>query len=218
MADRTKSVKPISLEDFEIELELYKQGYKYICGVDEVGRGPLVGPVTVCAAIMDLEKLVSGVTDSKKLSEKKREALFPKILENAICYNVAEADNKVIDEINILNATKNCMLKAVAGLSVKPDFVLVDAVKLDFGIPSRAIIHGDALSYNIGAASIIAKVTRDRYMEELDAIYPQYGFKKNKGYGTKEHVEAIIEHGVTPLHRPLYVKSAVASYEQKNNR
>lgn len=206
------------LDDFQFECELVKKGCKYICGIDEVGRGPLAGPVTVCAAIMNLEKLVEGVTDSKKLSEKKREKLFPEILENCIAYRIEEADNKRIDEVNILNATKECMLKAVENLSVKPDYILVDAVKLDFSIPSLAIIHGDALSYCIGAASIIAKVTRDRFMIEQDVIYPEYGFKKNKGYGTKQHIEAIISCGMTPLHRLQYVESAISGYEQKNNR
>ncbi len=206
------------ISDFAPENELIKKGYKYICGVDEVGRGPLAGPVTVCAAVIDISKFCDGVTDSKKLSEKRRELLFPEIEKCCLCYKVVFVDAKRIDEINILNATKECMVKAVETLEILPDIVLIDAVKLDLSVESKSIIHGDALSYAIGCASILAKVSRDRYMARCDEQYPEYGFKKNKGYGTKEHIEAIIKYGVTPLHRAQFVQSAVEHYEQKGGR
>lgn len=189
----------------------YRQkGYRYVCGVDEVGRGPLAGPVTVCAVIMDLDNLVEGVNDSKKLTEKRREALFDKIREAAVCYNIVSLDNGVIDEINILNATKEAMKQAVCGLSVKPDVVLIDAVDLQLPYPTHSIIHGDALSYSIGAASILAKVHRDRLMVEYDKVFPEYGFASNKGYGSAKHIAAVKEFGPTPIHRKTFIKNFVS--------
>ena len=164
-----------------------ERGAKYICGVDEVGRGPLAGPVTVCAVIMDLSKIVEGVDDSKKLTEKRREKIFPLICDSAVDYSIVSVSPEVIDDINILNATKQAMSQAVMNLKVKPDVVLVDAVQLDVPYKTHAIIKGDALSYTIGCASILAKVTRDEYMKKMDEIYPDYGFKSNKGYGSAMH-------------------------------
>ena len=175
--------------------------------MDEVGRGPLAGPVTVCAVIMDLDKLVSGVNDSKKLTAKKREALYDKIIASAIDYNIVSLDNDVIDRINILAATKEAMKQAVCGLKVKPDVVLVDAVKLEIPYFVHSIIHGDALSYSIGAASILAKVYRDRLMDDYDKIFPEYGFSSNKGYGSAKHIAALKEFGPTPIHRKTFIKN-----------
>lgn len=183
------------------------QGAKYICGIDEVGRGPLAGPVTVCAVIMNLSEIVDGVDDSKKLSEKKREKLFPLIKNAAVDYSIVNIEPAVIDEINILNATKKAMKQAVENLKVKPDVVLVDAVQLDIPYKTHAIIKGDALSYTIGCASILAKVTRDEYMKEIDALYPEYGFKSNKGYGSAAHIAALKEKGATPVHRKSFIKN-----------
>lgn len=182
-------------------------GYRYICGVDEVGRGPLAGPVTVCAVIMDLDKIVEGVRDSKKVSEGKREQLYDKILEAAVAYKVVSLDNYVIDEINILNATKRAMKSAICELEVKPDIVLIDAVELDIPFKSHSIIKGDDLSYTIGAASIIAKVTRDRMMRDYDGLFPEYGFASNKGYGSAKHIAALKEYGATPIHRRSFIKN-----------
>lgn len=184
-------------------------GAKYICGVDEVGRGPLAGPVTVTAVIMDLDKIVEGVDDSKKLSEKKRERLYGGILSAAVAVSTVSLDNNVIDEINILNATKRAMKNAVEGLSVRPDVVLVDAVQLDIPYKVHAIVHGDALSYSIGCASIIAKVTRDRYLREMAEVYPEYGFESNKGYGSAKHIAALKQYGATPLHRKTFIKNFI---------
>ena len=184
-----------------------KKGCRYICGVDEVGRGPLAGPVTVCAVIMDLDKLASGVNDSKKLTAKKREALYDKIIASAIDYKIVSLDNDVIDRINILAATKEAMKQAVCGLKVKPDVVLVDAVKLEIPYSVHSIIHGDALSYSIGAASILAKVYRDRLMDDYDKIFPEYGFSSNKGYGSAKHIAALKEFGPTPIHRKTFIKN-----------
>ncbi|MDD4839468.1 MAG: ribonuclease HII [Clostridia bacterium] len=192
------------------ERQLLAKGYRYICGVDEVGRGPLAGPVTCSAIIMDLEHIIEGVNDSKKVSEIKRKKLFPLILENAISICTMSFDNHKIDEVNILNATKACMVEAILGLETKPDIVLVDALKLDLPYPTKAIIHGDALSYTIGAASIVAKVSRDEFMCELAKVYPQYGFEKNKGYGTAVHIEAIKKFGATPYHRESFIKNFVS--------
>lgn len=185
------------------------RGCRYICGVDEVGRGPLAGPVTVAAYVTDFSRLTEGVNDSKKLSEKKREKLFSELKDKAICYNVVSLDNNVIDKINILNATKQAMKQAIEGLTVKPDVVLIDAVELDIPYRTHSIIRGDALSYSIAAASIIAKVTRDRFMTELDAVFPEYGFASNKGYGSKKHIEALLKYGPTPLHRKTFIRNFV---------
>ena len=190
------------------------QGAKYICGVDEVGRGPLAGPVTVCAVIMDLDKIVVGVDDSKKLSEKKREKLFDPIVNAAIAKSVVSLDNEYIDEVNILNATKDAMKRAIESLDVRPDVVLVDAVNLDIPYKTHAIIKGDALSYSIGCASIIAKVTRDGFMKKLDEVYPGYGFASNKGYGSAQHIAAIKEKGPCPVHRRTFIKNFISGDEE----
>lgn len=190
---------------------------KYIAGVDEVGRGPLAGPVVCCAVIMPLddENAADGVDDSKKVSEKKREALYDVLREKAVAYKICRIEPEEIDEINILEATRKCMKMCIEGLAVKPDLVLVDAVKPDVSVKTEAIIKGDAKSYNIGAASIIAKVFRDKLMEEYDETYPDYGFAKNKGYGTKVHIDAIKEKGICPIHRKTFTKNFLAE-EGKN--
>lgn len=192
----------------QIEQKLYEEGEKIICGIDEAGRGPLAGPVVVAAVIMPKESMIEGVNDSKKVSEKKRETLYEQIIKEAISYSVGIIDQREIDEINILNATKKGLTLAIKGLKVRPDRILVDALtKIDTcHIPYTSIIKGDAKSYSIAAASIIAKVTRDRIMREWDEVYPQYGFQKHKGYGTKKHIEAIEEYGLCPLHRLSFVK------------
>lgn len=193
----------------QIEENLHSQGIEYICGIDEAGRGPLAGPVVVAAAIMPKDSMIEGVNDSKKVSEKKRELLYEKITEEAIAWGVGIIDQKEIDRINILNATKEGLTEAVKSLNVKPDRIIVDALNgIDtLGIPYTSIIKGDAKCYSIAAASIIAKVTRDRIMREWDEIYPQYGFEKHKGYGTKAHIEAIKEYGLCPLHRLSFTKN-----------
>lgn len=187
------------------------ENVKLIAGVDEAGRGPLAGPVAVASVIMPLDedKIVAGVNDSKKLTEKKREKLFDDILKNAIAYHIELIDHKVIDEINILNATKLGMKNCIEKLEVKPDLALIDAVKLDVQVPTESIIKGDAKSYNIACASILAKVSRDRLMLELDEIYPEYGFKKHKGYGTKAHIEALKQYGKCEIHRDSFIKNFV---------
>lgn len=199
----------VTYDKLEYEKIEQAKGYKLIAGVDEVGRGPLAGPVVVACVIMPTDDLIDGIDDSKKVSEKKREKLYPLILEKAICVNIAVVDEKVIDEINILEATKKAMYEAVAGMKVQPEVVLIDAVKLDLPCKTVSIIKGDAKSYNIGAASIVAKVYRDRMMNEYAKIYPQYGFEKNKGYGTKAHIDAIKEFGATPIHRQSFIKNFV---------
>ena len=194
---------------FSFDNELRKQGYKYICGIDEAGRGPLAGPVSVCAIVMDLDEMIEGVNDSKKVSPKKRDTLFETIKQKALSYKCVMLDSKVIDEINILEATKKAMKEAVSGLSIKPDLILVDAVKIDFDCETRPIIKGDATSYSIASASIIAKVSRDKLMEEYEITYPDYGFAKHKGYGTAEHIKAIREKGPTPIHRKSFIGNFV---------
>ena len=190
---------------FAYERELRAQGAWLIGGMDEAGRGPLAGPVVAAAVVMPLDDIIEGVDDSKKLTEKKREKLFDLIINKAIAYKIVAVDEKVIDEINILNATKKAMTECVLGLSVRPDIVLVDAVKLALEVPTKAIIKGDALSYSIGAASILAKVYRDRLMQEYDAMYPWYGFAQNKGYGTKDHIDALKSVGPSPIHRRTFI-------------
>ena len=195
----------------EIEKDLHKKGFKYICGIDEAGRGPLAGPVVVAGAIMPEDSMIEGVNDSKKVSEKKREILYDKIIEEAISYSVAIIDEKIIDEINILNATKKGLTQVVGGQKVKPDIIIVDALNnIDtLGIPYTPIIQGDALAYSISCASIIAKVTRDRIMRQMDEIYPEYGFAGHKGYGTAKHIAAIKEYGLCKIHRRSFTKNFV---------
>jgi ribonuclease HII len=188
----------------EFETELYNNGINFIAGIDEVGRGPLVGPVVTAAVILPKDFYDERINDSKKLTEKKRELLYDVIMENAISVGIGISSEDVIDEINILNATKRAMLEAVNNLSVKPEHLLIDAVKLNTDIPQTSIIKGDAKSESIAAASIIAKVTRDRMMIELNKIHPEYDFKHNKGYGTKKHIEAIRKYGIIKEHRKTF--------------
>ena len=182
-------------------------GDTLVAGVDEVGRGPLAGPVVCCAVIMDLDNIIEGVKDSKKLSEKKREALFEEIKKRAISYCIYELDQTRIDEINILNAVKECMTKAVKGLSVQPSITLVDGVDTGLDINAQYLVKGDDKSYTIGCASILAKVYRDRLMSEYAKEFPEYGFEKHKGYGTKAHIEKIKEIGPCRLHRKTFIKN-----------
>ena len=199
------------LELLDYENQFKNKGYNLIAGVDEVGRGPLAGPVVTACVIMDLENLVEGVDDSKKLTEKKREELFDKIIAHAKSYKISSVSEQRIDEINILEATKECMTSSINGLDITPDVVLIDAVKLGgVGIEQCSIIKGDAKSYTIACASILAKVTRDRLMVSLDEKYPQYNLKKHKGYGTKEHIEAIKTHGPCPIHRKTFIKNFIS--------
>ena len=191
------------------ENKLYKsERIKYICGIDEAGRGPLAGPVVVGCVIMPKDSMIEGVNDSKKISEKKREQLYEVITKEAICYSVGIINEKVIDEINILNATKKALTEAIKDLKVKPDVIMVDALnKIDTcGIPYISMIKGDARVYSIACASIIAKVTRDRMMYEFDKAYPAYGFAKHKGYGTAFHIDAIKKNGLCSIHRKTFIK------------
>ena len=191
------------------ENKLYSEGLNYIAGIDEAGRGPLAGPVVVASVILPKDSLIEGINDSKKISETKREKLYEKILEEAVSYGVGIVWQDEIDEINILNATKKALTDAINQMEVKPDRILVDALdKIDTnGIPYTSVIKGDAKMYSIGAASIIAKVTRDRIMREYDEVYPEYGFAGHKGYGTAKHIEAIKTVGICPLHRRSFVKN-----------
>lgn len=200
----------------EYENELYDKGYKLICGIDEVGRGPLLGPVVTSAVILPVGYYNPEIKDSKKLSEKKREKLFDIITKDAISIGIGIVDEKKIDEINIYEATKVAMKMAIDNLSIKPDYVLIDAMKLDIDIPSNSIIKGDAKSESIAAASIIAKVTRDRMIDEIDKEYPMYDLKNNKGYGTKKHLEALKEYGPCKYHRYSY--SPVSDSLKMKNR
>ncbi|MEA4848782.1 MAG: ribonuclease HII [Clostridiaceae bacterium] len=192
----------------EYERKCYEKGYRLVAGVDEVGRGPLAGPVVAAAVILGEEVLIPGVNDSKKLSEEKREYLYGEIKSKALCCSIGIVDEKVIDEINILNATYIAMKKALEGLEKKPDFILLDAVTLKgIDIPQKGIVKGDSLSLSIAAASIIAKVERDRMISAYDEIYPQFGFSKHKGYGTREHIECIRKYGLLPIHRRSFTKN-----------
>ena len=206
-------------DKLKIERELLSQGFKTIAGVDEVGRGPLAGPVVCAAVIMPLKEIeiIQGVDDSKKLSPKKRELLAKLIRERALAYTVYEVNEKIIDEINILQATRLGMKNALESLKIVPDTVITDGnMTLDISFPQRSIVHGDALSYSIGAASIVAKVFRDALMEEYAKTYPAYGFERNKGYGTAEHIRAIKEHGICPIHRRTFVKKFWAGGEKNS--
>lgn len=192
----------------EFERDCYSKGYKIVAGVDEAGRGPLAGPVVAAAVILGEGVLIPGVNDSKKLSEAKREYLYNEIKEKALCCSVGIADEKTIDEINILNATYLAMKRALEGLPEKPQYILLDAVTLKcVDIPQKGIIKGDSLSLSIAAASIIAKVERDRIVSQYDELYPQYSFSRHKGYGTKEHIECIKKYGLLPIHRRSFTKN-----------
>lgn len=195
----------------KIEEDIYSQGTNYICGIDEAGRGPLAGPVVVASVIMPKDSMIEGVNDSKKISEKKREKLYDEIIENAISYSVGIVHQKEVDRVNILNATKAGLTESIKGLKVKPEIILVDALTgIDTcGIPYHSIIKGDAKSYSIAAASIIAKVTRDRIMRQWHEVYPEYNFIQHKGYGTAAHIAAIKEYGLCPLHRLSFVKNII---------
>ncbi len=212
--ERLKEIK-------KIENDLYEKGIKSIAGIDEAGRGPLAGPVVVACIIMPKESMIEGVNDSKKVSEKKREKLYEEITKEAIAYGVGIISQEEIDRINILNATKEGLTLAIKEMEKnlkerkknfeKPEIILVDALtKIDTdGISYRSIIKGDAKSYSIAAASIIAKVTRDRIMRQWNEVYPVYGFEKHKGYGTAMHINAIKEYGLCPLHRRSFVKNII---------
>ena len=195
-------------ELWNFEHAAMEEGFSLICGVDEAGRGPLAGPVCAAAVILPPGLELEGLNDSKKLSEKRREALYPLICEQALAYGIAFASEQEIDELNILQATFLAMRRAVGQLGLKPDLALVDGNREpDFGdIPVRTIIKGDSRSANIAAASILAKVTRDRFMLEQDAVYPQYGFAVHKGYGTQKHYAALREFGPCPIHRRSFLK------------
>ncbi|MBR2966527.1 MAG: ribonuclease HII [Clostridia bacterium] len=188
----------------EYEQMMLQNGASFVAGVDEAGRGPLAGPVVVAAVCMPLDNIVEGINDSKKLSAKKRDKLFDVIMQTALEVQVAVVDEQTIDRINILNATKQGMVQVINGLQ-KADAVLIDAVKLNINKATMSIIHGDALSYNIAAASIVAKVTRDRMMLDYHNQYPQYNFAKHKGYGTAEHIKLLKEHGPCPIHRRSFI-------------
>lgn len=201
----------------EYERKFIAQGKAFIAGVDEAGRGPLAGPVVAACAVMPLREgqLIDGVDDSKLLTEAKREKLFELIKEKAIEYTISVIDNQEIDEINILNATKRCMKSCLEQLRSRSEIVLVDAVKLESSpFVTLPIVHGDALSYSIAAASILAKVYRDRLMREYDRQYPEYGFAKHKGYGTRAHIEALKKFGACPLHRRTFIKNFVNSADE----
>lgn len=197
------------MPDFELEERFYNEGYKYVCGVDEAGRGPLAGPVCAAAVILPKGLNIEGLNDSKKLTEKKREALYGEITSKALSYSICYGTLKEIEEYNILQATFLAMNRAIESLSIKPDFALIDGnrVPKNIKIPCETVIKGDSKSASIAAASILAKVTRDRLMYEYDKKYPQYEFGKHKGYGTKAHYEAISKYGVCEIHRLSFLKN-----------
>ncbi len=196
-----------TIPTYEYEHKAYDSGFKCVCGIDEAGRGPLAGPVFAAAVVLPVDCEIPGLNDSKKLTEKKREALFEVIIEKAVAYSVASASEKEIDEINILNATYLAMNRAFDGLSVKPDMALIDGNR-EPGVDAmqKTVVKGDSKSRSIAAASILAKVSRDRYMLEIAKLYPQYEFQKHKGYGTKLHYERIREHGISDVHRKTFLK------------
>lgn len=203
------------IDNYKYERELNEKGIKLIAGVDEVGRGPLIGPVVAAAVILPKNYKLDGLTDSKKLSEKKREYYFEIIKKDALAIGIGIIDEKRIDEINIYEATKEAMKMAIDNLEIKPEHILIDAMPLDLDIPTTSIIKGDLLSITISAASVIAKVTRDHMLYELDKEYPMYDLKNNKGYGTKKHIEAIKKYGITKYHRLSY--KPVSDYKDKIN-
>ena len=195
------------MPDYSIETSLHEKGYKMVCGIDEAGRGPLCGPVFAAACILPDGLYIEGLNDSKKLTEKKREELFDVICENAIAYCISSASVEEIDELNILEADLLAMRRAIDGLSVKADFAIIDGnIARDFQIPAMAVVKGDAKSMSIAAASILAKVARDRICIDLDRDYPQYGIAKHKGYGTKAHMDALRKFGPSPIHRKKFIR------------
>ena len=195
------------MPDFSIEKQKIENGYKYVCGIDEAGRGPLCGPVVAAACILPIDVDIPKLNDSKKLSPQVRMELFELIKEKAIAYSIGYGDVEEIDRINILEATLLAMRRAVEGLDVKPDYLLVDGnIFRDFDTPGESVIKGDAVSSSIAAASILAKVTRDLLCDELDALYPEYGIKNHKGYGTKVHIEALKKYGPAPIHRKQFIR------------
>ena len=196
---------------FNHDLALLNSNTKYIAGMDEVGRGPLAGPVVTACVIMPYNKMLDGVYDSKKLTQKEREKLSQQIMETAIAVSVNQISQDIIDEINILNATKESMKASFNNLKVKPDLLLIDAVKLNVCKQERAIIKGDETSYAIACASIVAKVYRDKLMQEFAETYPEYDFEHNMGYGTKKHTQAILAHGVTPIHRLSFLNKLLGA-------
>lgn len=200
---------------YEYEEELFEKGIELIGGIDEVGRGPLIGPVVTACVILPQNYTLEGLNDSKKLSEKKREKFYDILMKDAISIGIGIVDEKEIDKVNIYQATKEAMAQAVDNMKIKPEHILVDAMPLDLEIPTTSIIKGDAKSITIAAASVIAKVTRDRMLDELDKIYPMYDLKHNKGYPTKKHLEAIEKYGITKYHRLSY--GPVAKYKNKIN-
>lgn len=208
MPKRTKEEEELRINEmYKYEREAKKSGYSLVAGVDEAGRGPLAGPVYAAAVILPDGCIIEGINDSKKLSEKKREELYEIIKEKAIAYSAMSVDEKVIDEINILKATHLAMEKAVEGLSEKPDFVIIDGNSApSLKIPHTTLVKGDSKSISVAAASIIAKVERDRYIKEMAKVYPQYEFEKHKGYGTKVHTQAILKYGPSPIHRRTFLK------------
>lgn len=191
------------------ENNLIKNGHHLIAGMDEAGRGPLAGPVTACCCIPNLTQIIDGINDSKQLSVKKRELYFNELINTSIGYSIVDVECDEIDEINILNATKKAMHNAVLSILPVPEIVLVDAVKYDFGIDSISLIHGDTLSYSIASASIIAKVHRDALMMKYATVYPEYGFEKHKGYGTKLHIDMLKKYGPCPIHRKTFIKKFI---------
>ena len=195
------------MPDYSIEQELHGEGFTYVCGVDEAGRGPLCGPVFAAACILPDGLYIEGLNDSKKLTEKKREKLFDIIKKEAVAYSIASADVEEINEMNILEADLLAMRRAIDGLGVKADFAIIDGnIARDFPIPARAVVKGDSKSMSIAAASVLAKVARDRLCLELDREFPQYGIAKHKGYGTKEHKEALLKYGPSPIHRKKFIR------------
>ena len=195
------------MPDYSIEQELHGEGFTCVCGVDEAGRGPLCGPVFAAACILPDGLYIEGLNDSKKLTEKKREKLFDIIKKEAVAYSIASADVEEINEMNILEADLLAMRRAIDGLGVKADFAIIDGnIARDFPIPARAVVKGDSKSMSIAAASVLAKVARDRLCLELDRKYPQYGIAKHKGYGTKEHMDALRKYGPSPIHRKKFVR------------
>ena len=193
--------------EYSIEQELIDKGYTYVCGVDEAGRGPLCGPVVAAACILPVGLFIEGLNDSKKLSAKKRKEVFNKIIDNAVAYCIAEASVEEINELNILEADMLAMRRAVEGLQIKADFAIIDGnISRGFDIPTMTVIKGDATSPSIAAASILAKVTRDEMCEQMDKDYPEYGIAKHKGYGTKQHMEALRKYGPSPIHRKKFIR------------